>query len=87
MTTLAEVARVLIQEHGSPMHVRDLCAAIQARELYAFRAKDPRSVLAGALQTKSRPPGPDGGPAPWFAKTAPATFGLHEWSRPAGPAI
>jgi len=50
--TMSEAANVILSDTDQPMHVKDLVREIEARELFKFGAKNPASVLAGALNKK-----------------------------------
>ena len=63
--TIAGAATVVLQEVNRPMHTREIYAQIDSRKLFAFKAKNPVSVVSGALRN-----------SPQFEKTAPGTFKL-----------
>ena len=64
--TMTDAARVILSERGHAMKVKDLASEIQARELFKFGAKNPSSVLSGAMSKKSDV----------FERTGPGTYRL-----------
>lgn len=51
--TMTDAAKIILADKGTPMHARELVIEIEARDLFKFGAKNPASVLSGALNKKS----------------------------------
>jgi len=51
--TMSDAAKIILTERACSMHVKDLVDEIESRKLFKFGAKNPASVLAGALNKKS----------------------------------
>ena len=51
--TIAEAAQTVLQDAGRTMHLNDIYEEIIRRDLYHFRAKNPKSVLSQAIREKS----------------------------------
>ena len=64
--TMSDAAKTVLSENNQPMHVRDLVKEIESRGLFKFGAKNPASVLSGAMSKKSDV----------FERTGPGTYRL-----------
>lgn len=51
---MVEAAKIVLSESDRPMNVREIYDIIIYKGLYAFGAKDPISVLSGALRKSAR---------------------------------
>jgi HB1, ASXL, restriction endonuclease HTH domain len=75
--SLHEAARRVLEEAGTPLHVRELGARIKAGGWTHPRSKDPRGDLILFQLAARLPRYPD-----TFERVAPNTFGLTKWSDP-----
>ena len=51
---MVEAAKIVLSESDRPMNVREIYDIIIYKGLYVFGAKDPISVLSGALRKSAR---------------------------------
>jgi hypothetical protein len=64
---IAEAAEVVLKNATSPMHARDIAAAIEEKKLFTFQTTDNVSVVSKALRKSEK-----------FTKTGPSTFTLRK---------
>ncbi|HYB98808.1 MAG TPA: HTH domain-containing protein [Candidatus Limnocylindrales bacterium] len=57
--TIAEAAEQILIASREPMHAAAIAKAIAEKGLYVFRAKDPGSMVAGALYKRIQTLGDD----------------------------
>lgn len=62
---IAEAAEIILKDVSTPMHARDIAAAIAAKKLFEFKTNDTVSVVSKALRQSDR-----------FKKTGPGVFEL-----------
>lgn len=51
--TIAEAAQIVLRDAGGPMRVDEIYQEIVRRNLYAFGAKNPKSVLSQTIRERS----------------------------------
>ena len=72
--TIWEAAQVVLRDTQRAMHINEIYDEVLKRNLYTFRAKNPKSVLSQAIRVKS-----SANPkmiAPAFRVVAPSTYEL-----------
>lgn len=52
--TVLEAAMVVLRESKEPLSVQQVYDGIRQRNLYTFRAKDPKAVVSAALRKASK---------------------------------
>lgn len=50
--TIHEAVTIVIRETGRPCTLDEIISAIRARDLYAFKVKDPRGVIRQAIRRR-----------------------------------
>ncbi len=52
--TVLEASLKVLADSGQPMNVKQILYEIEARNLYAFKAKDPAKVVSSAIRNNLR---------------------------------